>query len=99
MYFEIIFIDEPCPKFPLGQLNATANAVAQIPHEDIAHALSRHLQGDWGEMDLDDLRANENALLHGGRLFSAYTTARTVRFWIITEADRSYTTILLPEDY
>ncbi len=62
-------------------------------------ALNRHLQGDWGTLDPEDIEANENALRNGGRLFSAYLTSAALKFWIITEADRSATTILLPEDY
>jgi hypothetical protein len=62
-------------------------------------ALQRHVTGDWGELCPEDIEANEQALLNGARLLSAYRSAKGVKFWIITEWDRSVTTILLPEDY
>jgi hypothetical protein len=93
------FDDEPRIKFPFGDINATPNVLRQIPNEEIVRALARHLAGGWGDLDADDLNANENALRKGGRLFSAYNSVRNIRFWIITEADRSYTTVLLPGDY
>ena len=61
--------------------------------------LDRHARGDWGEVDVEDQQANQDALLHGERLLSAYRTSAGVRLWVITEADRSATTILLPEEY
>ena len=61
-------------------------------------ALHRHSQGDWGELLPEDAIANDLALEQGGRLFSAYGLGRD-RFWVITEADRSLTTVLLPNDY
>jgi hypothetical protein len=91
--------DEPQAKFPFGRIVATPNALTQIPNEEILKALSRHLQGDWGTLDSEDWKANERALKQGGRLFSAYQSSQNEKFWIITEADRSVTTILLPEDY
>jgi hypothetical protein len=90
---------EPQAKFPFGHIVATPNALARIPNDEIVRALSRHLTGDWGTLDSEDWKANEQALKHGGRLFSAYHSNQNVKFWIITEADRSATTVLLPEDY
>ena len=87
------------PKFPLGRLVATPNALSKLTHEDILRALGRHLTGDWGDVDSHDHRANEDALRENTRLFSVYQSANHVKFWIITEADRSATTVLLPEDY
>lgn len=87
------------PKFPLGETVITPNALNTIPNDEILNALSRHAQGDWGTLDTEDLQANERALKHGGRLFSAYRSSQNIKFWIITECDRSVTTILLPEDY
>jgi hypothetical protein len=87
------------PKFPLGQIVATPNALSQIPYDEILAALSRHVRGDWGELDPEDWNSNERALKGEGRLFSAYLSAQNVKFWIITEWDRSVTTILLPQDY
>ena len=86
-------------KFVLGQIVATSNAVSQITQNDTLQALERHRVGDWGELCLEDRIANERALVHGGRLFSRYHSENNIVFWIITEADRSATTILLPEDY
>lgn len=91
--------DKPRARFPLGQIVATPNALTQIPNEEIMSALSRHVRGDWGTLDPDDLNANECALQQGGRLLSAYRSRRNIKFWIITEADRTVTTVLLPEDY
>jgi hypothetical protein len=92
-------IGEPKAEFSIGRIVATPNALDHIPNDEILRAMSRHVQGDWGTLDAEDWNANERALEHGGRLFSAYETATSVKFWIITEADRSATTILLPEDY
>jgi hypothetical protein len=91
--------NEPEPKFPLGRIVATPNALHDVPNEEIVSALSRHVQGDWGTLDKEDWSANERALLQGGRLFSAYQSSQNIKFWIITEWDRSVTTVLLPEDY
>ena len=87
------------PKFILGEIVATPNALNNIPNDEILNALSRHAQGDWGTLDAEDLQSNERALRFGGRLFSAYLSTQNVKFWIITECDRSVTTVLLPEDY
>jgi hypothetical protein len=86
-------------KFSLGRLVATSNAVTHITPTDVATALRRHLLGDWGDLDADDRAANEAALVHGTRLFSVYHAVNGTKFYIITEWDRSVTTILLPEDY
>jgi hypothetical protein len=92
-------VDEPQPKFPFGQIVATPNALCRIHADEIQHALARHLQGDWGTLDPEDWNSNERALKDGGRLFSEYHSSQQIKFWIITEADRSATTVLLPEDY
>ena len=92
-------MSEPTAKFSLGQTVATPNALASIPDDEILLALSRHVQGDWGKLDKEDLDENERALKNGGRLLSRYITNTKIVFWIITEHDRSVTTILLPEDY
>lgn len=86
-------------KFPLGRLVATPNALEHIPNPDIMTALQRHLNGDWGDVDEHDREENELSLKEGFCLLSAYRSAKGVKFWIITEADRSATTVLLPEDY
>jgi len=87
-------------RFPLGETGITRNAKSLLADFNaIEKALKRHHLGDWGDLDEDDKRCNEAALVEGGRLFSVYYTGDGVKFWIITEADRSVTTILLPEDY
>lgn len=85
------------PKFPLGRTLITAGALAALSHEDVLAALSRHVVGDWGEVDREDGDANERALRDGGRLVSVYRSSQ--KFYVITEWDRSLTTVLLPEEY
>lgn len=87
------------PKFPLGQTVATRTALAVLSAQDIANALGRHQSGDWGEVDEADRRANEHALKCDERLLSIYRSAADTKFYIITEWDRSLTTVMLPEDY
>lgn len=85
--------------FPLGRLVITPAALEVLNPDDIAKSLFLHSLCSWGELDPEDLQANEESLKCGGRLLSAYSDRNKRRFWIITEADRSATTILLPEDY
>jgi hypothetical protein len=85
-------------KFPLGQLVITSNAASQLPPATVRKGLRRHASGDWGELCPEDARGNAAALKHGDRLLSVYGQGDK-RFWIITEADRSVTTVLMPEDY
>jgi hypothetical protein len=92
--------DEPArPKFPLGTLVATPGALESLNSEDVTAAIRRHLLGDWGELDDEDRAENERSLRDGFRLLSAYRDRRGTRFWVITEADRSATTVLLPDEY
>jgi hypothetical protein len=84
---------------PLGQIVATRNAHDQLSHNVILLALARHCRGDWGDVCSEDWHANEEAMEIGERLLSSYCSPDGVKFWIITEWDRSITTILLPEDY
>ena len=86
-------------KFNLGQTVITPNALNSIQPEDVQNAMLRHAAGDWGDVDDEDKAANDAALKHGHRLLSAYRDRNQVKFWIVTEADRSATTVLLPEDY
>jgi hypothetical protein len=88
-------------KFPLGQTVATPGALDALTQAGQSPAvfLDRHVQGDWGEVDAEDKRANDLALVHGERLLSAYRTVKGDRLWVITEADRSSTCILRPEEY
>lgn len=85
--------------FQLGQLFATPNLLSRVNNPAILVALARHSRGDWGDVCKEDWAANDQALLKGRRLLSAYQSPDMVKFWIITEADRSVTTVLLPEDY
>ena len=89
------------PLFPLGRLTITAHAQHILPTEEVMNALQRHHCGDWGDLCEEDRQANEDALKYGDRLFSVYCTElpKRIKFYIITEWDRSATTILLPEDY
>lgn len=84
---------------PLGQTVMTANALEQLHLDDVQFSLARHAIGDWGDLAAEDQKENELALREGFRVFSAYRDRNGTRFWIITEADRSITTVLLPEDY
>jgi hypothetical protein len=84
--------------FSLGQMAITGNASVRLATEEVLTALRRHASGDWGDLCPEDTLANDAALHHGGRLFSAYGQGQH-RFWVITEADRSVTTVLLPTDY
>ena len=61
--------------------------------------LRMHVSGDWGDLEELDRQQNDEALKRGGRIFSAYHTSEGTKVWVITEADHSYTTALLPEDY
>jgi hypothetical protein len=83
----------------LGQLVATPAALESVTQEQMLGALRRHVSADWGDVDKEDWKTNDYALAHGERLLSAYHTEDGTKFWIITECDRSATTVLLPEDY
>ena len=85
--------------FDVGMLLITRQALQSVNAEDVHKSVIRHLSGDWGDLCDDDWRANDSALRNGGRLLSSYVDRTGVRFWIITECDRSVTTILLPQDY
>ena len=87
--------------FNLGRVVATPNALDLLAQRGVAPLtlLKRHATGDWGEVPADDAKANQEALKCGSRLLSAYRIAGNEKIWIITEADRSVTTLLLPSDY
>ena len=87
------------PPVPLGQTVATPAALGVLSRTDIVTAFRRHAAGDWGEVDDEDRAANDDALTSGERLLSVYRSANGTAFWVVTEADRSVTTVLLPEDY
>jgi hypothetical protein len=88
-------------KFSLGRLLLTpgAQSALQEAGQSPLEFLARHARGDWGEVDAHDQRENELSLREGFRLLSAYRTRADAKLWIITEADRSATTILLPSEY
>jgi hypothetical protein len=88
-------------KFPLGQLVATPGALQAMGKagQPPIIFLSRHQCGDWGEVCLADAKMNDQALQEGGRLLSSYRTLKGEVLWVITEYDRSLTTILLPQEY
>lgn len=84
---------------PVGRILITTGAIESVNREEVVNALARHCRGDWGIVEAADWRANDDALEFGARLLSAYETQDGLRFWIITEPDRSVTTVLLPDDY
>lgn len=86
-------------KFPLGEIVVTHGVLAAIDAVETLSGLQRHQQGDWGDLDKDDRLENDVSLEKGFRLLSAYADRAGTRFYIITEADRSVTTILLPSEY
>jgi hypothetical protein len=89
------------PKFPLGQIVATPGAAEALERNQQSPTIfvRRHVKGDWGELDQEDIKENELSLINGFRLLSRYTLKDGTVIWIITEADRSATTILLPSEY
>lgn len=98
---------KPVALFALGQIVATPGAIAATSHEQRLACLRRHITGDWGTVCEEDGRANAEAVREGLRILSAYPIdpAKSAKgygdnvLWIITEADRSVTTLLLPSDY
>ena len=89
------------PLFPLGDCYYTPGAKAALEktRADVAALVARHVTGDWSEMVEEDQAANRQAIAEGSRVFSAYHLRTGVKLWIITEADRSATTLLLPDEY
>lgn len=89
------------PLFELGQVVATPGALDTLHSLGMTglEQLRRHHRGDWGDLDAEDIETNNTALKNGSRLFSSYQVNQEIKIWIITEADRSVTTFLLPEDY
>ncbi len=89
------------PKFELGQVVATPGALSALRSsgQTPTEFLRKHVSGDWGDLDGHDEKQNQIALREGGRLVSAYTTRKGEDVWVITEADRSSTCLLLPSEY
>ncbi len=88
-------------KFPLGQIVATPGAIEAMEEsgQTADFFLDQHAAGNWGTVDEEDWQANDQALVEGTRILSAYQTLKGVKIWVITEHDRSATTCLLPSDY
>ena len=88
-------------RLPLGRLVATPGAIEAMTRagEDPAQLLARHRSGDWGEVDAEDWAANGRAVIEGQRVLSSYLLPGGTKVWVITECDRSVTTILLPSEY
>ena len=89
------------PLFPLGELVATPGALAALQKagQSPAEFLSLHVRGQWGDISEEDRRENEYSLQHGFRLLSSYRTNANETIWLVTESDRSVTTLLLPSEY
>jgi hypothetical protein len=87
--------------FPLGQIVATPGALETLArsNQTPSEFLLRHISGDWGELDMHDLGENMYSLKHGFRVMSSYRTKSGDTLWLVTEADRASTTLLLPEEY
>ena len=88
-------------KFEFGELVTTRGAAEKVPTKEMSDALYRHAAGDWGDLCEEDKKINEDGLdkENPGRLMSVYKTKKGTKFWIITEWDRSVTTVLLPDEY
>lgn len=89
------------PLFPLGRIVATPGALQALAEngQGCTEYLQRHVAGDYGDLCEEDKQANEEAVEQRLRILSAYKLPDGTRIWIITEADRSATTVLLPEEY
>ena len=87
------------PKLRMGRLVVTSGVLDALTSDEIVRALVRHLSGDWGNLDEDDWKRNDESLDSGGRLLSRYLALDGTKFWITTEYDRSATTIFLPGEY
>lgn len=94
-------VSQRAPRFSPGQIVSTPGALEALEAHGVAPLtlLARHLCGDWGSVCAEDAHANEEALQYGSRVLSSYEIAPKVTIWIITEADRSVTTFLLPSEY
>lgn len=85
--------------FELGTVYCTRGVMEKLFIDEIYEAIPRHLSGDWGEVCQEDWENNNDAVELGHRILSSYTSRLGHKFWVITEADRSSTTVLLPEEY
>ena len=87
------------PAIPIRKIVATPNALACLTDDDMKAALLRHVFGDWGDVCAEDKQANDRAVVERTRILSVYHAANGTKFWIITDAGFSATTVLLPGDY
>ena len=94
-------LTERKPLFDLGSLVSTPGALAALAKsgQTPLDFLSRHITGDWGDLEEEDRKENELSVKQGFRILSSYKTNAGEKLWVITEADRSVTTLLLPEEY
>ena len=86
-------------RFALGRLLITPGAKEALEESEVLQSLGRHASGDWGDVSEDDAKENEFSVSRNLRIFSVYHSSNGEKFWVITEADRSVTTVLLPEEY
>ena len=86
-------------KFPSGRIVLSRNALVKLDDNDVEVGMARHLSGDWGNVDKLFGRINDLCLTCHLPLSSSYESSHGVKFWIVTEADRSETSVLLPEDF
>ena len=91
--------ESPVLVLDFGVVCVTQGATDRLNKDDVRNALSRHICGDWGIVEMDDWYQNDNSLRNGFRILSAYVDRNSQKFWIVTEGDRSTTTIMLPEEY
>ena len=89
------------PRFPLGEVVATPSALSALESagQTVIELLQRHVQLDQGELDVEDHELNQQAVTNGERILSSYLLKDRTKIWVITEADRSSTCLLLPEEY
>ena len=97
---------DPVPQFPLGapgftlgQVVVTPGAACKLNPVDIQSAIGRHARGDWGDLEPADWQVNDQRVVNGGPLASIYKDSKGAKFYILTESDRTVTTVLLPEEY
>ena len=90
---------DPVSQFPLGEVVVTPGAALRLDPKDVQTGIARHTRGDWGELEPDERRENDERVEKGGPLASIYNDSKGVKFYILTESDRSVTTVLLPEEY
>ena len=83
----------------MGRLLMTPGVKESLEDSEVIEAIRRHASGDWGDVSEDDAKENEFSVSRKLRIFSVYHSSNGEKFWVITEADRSATTVLLPEEY